>query len=96
MHDGGDSGHGRVRHPGGGSHAGSGRALSSRTLFELGVSEGIRLAESHVIVLVARFDGSVFDIPAIARRRGWDEQELTHMVFEFWGAGGHAENGGDQ
>ena len=27
--------------------------------------------------------GDVFDIPAIARRRGWDEHELTHMEFEF-------------
>ena len=25
----------------------------------------------------------VFDIPAEARRRGLDEHELTHMVFEF-------------
>ena len=30
-----------------------------------------------------RQDENVFDIAAIARRRGWDEHELTHMVFEF-------------
>ena len=26
--------------------------------------------------------GDVFDIPAEACRRGWDENELMHLVFE--------------
>ena len=30
-----------------------------------------------------RVDGNVFDLTAVARRMGWDEHELTHMVFEF-------------
>ena len=32
---------------------------------------------------VARFDESVFDIPATARQMGWDEHELMYNVFEF-------------
>ena len=55
-------------------------------VFEHGVSEGLRMAECHQRGQVRprdRLDENVFDIPAIARRRGWDEHELTHMVFEF-------------
>ena len=54
-------------------------------MFEHGVSEGVRLAESQRdrARLVARFDESVFDLPAIARRMGWDEHELMYNVFEF-------------
>ena len=54
-------------------------------VFEHGVSEGVRLAESQRgrARPVARFDESVFDIPAIARRMGWDEHELMYNVFEL-------------
>ena len=54
-------------------------------VFEHGVSQGLRLAECHRGQERARDrqDENVFDIPAIARRRGWDEHELMHMVFEF-------------
>ena len=30
-----------------------------------------------------RVDEKVFDLPVVARRMGWDEHELMHMVFEF-------------
>ena len=30
-----------------------------------------------------RLEENVFDLPAVARRRGWDEHELMHMVFKF-------------
>ena len=52
-------------------------------VFEHGVSEGIRLAESQRDRArpVARFDESVFDIPAIARQMGCDEHELCAMCL---------------
>ena len=59
-------------------------------VFEHGVSEGVRLAESQRDRArpVARFDESVFDIPAIAREMEWDEHELVYDVFEFGACGG--------
>ena len=46
-----------------------------------GVSEGVRMAECQRdrARLVDRVDENVFDVPAVARRMGWDEHELMHM-----------------
>ena len=54
-------------------------------MLEHGVSEGLRMAECQRDRArpVDRLDENVSDLPAVARRRGWDERELTHMVFEF-------------
>ena len=64
------------------------RGLTSELMhfvFEHGVSEGLRLAECKRGQVRARdrLNENVFDLPAVARRRGWDEHELMHMVFEF-------------
>ena len=43
-------------------------------VFEHGISEGVRLAERQRDRArpVDRFDKNVFDLPAVARRMGWD------------------------
>ena len=43
---------------------------------------GSRSTATSSLSLRARWWTAMFDIPAVARRRGWDEHELMHMVFE--------------
>ena len=65
-------------------------------VFEHGVSQGLRLAELHREHERARErqDENVFDIPAIARRNGWDKHELDAHGVRIWGGGRHENDGG--
>ena len=86
MHEGGDAGHGRVRHPAETRLRGLDEHELMHCVFEHVVSAGVRLAECQRDRTrpVGRFDENVFDLPAVARRMGWDEHEFTHRCSSLW------------